>query len=89
MEEARLEIRRWSSEAIRLEAAFKSADTELREAIVRRDGAAVRYTVFDYYDARLAAGHAWYPFKTKLADAMRWHKACLDEATAINKELGK
>lgn len=68
---------------------FSRADIALREALALRDEEGEpRRRIFGYYDNRLTAGHAWNPHRQRLKDAMRWRTALMDEAKAINKELG-
>lgn len=67
---------------------FQNADHELREAIHKREVSGQSYTLFELYDARVEAGHAWNPYRKKLSEAMNWRKSLMDEAASLNKELG-
>jgi hypothetical protein len=67
---------------------FSDADTALREAVETRDRMRDGRDLFAFYDARVAAGHAWNPHRRRLNEAMGWRKSLMDEAQAINKELG-
>lgn len=67
---------------------FSYADQALRQKLAERMIAGEPRYVFEFYDARVAAGHAWHPHRKKLEDALRWRKALMDLAKAMNKELG-
>jgi hypothetical protein len=87
MAEAEQAIANAAPEADRCEGIFRAADKALRDAVEARDRAGQRWPLFHLYDARMHAGHAWNPHRSRLRDAIRWHKAVCDAAAAIEKKL--
>lgn len=67
---------------------FSYADQALRQKLAERMVTGGPRYVFEFYDARVAAGHAWHPHRKKLEEALRWRRALMDIAKALNKELG-
>ena len=59
------------------EAAFKEADHLLR--VLPPRPAASKATRLAAYDARVAAGHAWHPYRARLREACRWIAAIQEE----------
>jgi hypothetical protein len=87
--EAQQAISDATPEADRCESIFRAADARLRRAIATRDSAGLRYPLLDHYDDRMRAGHAWNPHRSRLRDAIRWHKAVCDEIMAVSKKLSE
>ena len=69
-------VAQWSSDPH--EAAFRAAHDRLA-SLPPRPGTS-KATRLGAYDARMRAGHAWHPHRTRVRDATRWIEA-------IEKEL--
>ncbi len=89
LEEANGQVEAVAPIASQYAMAFTQADLALKHAIAQREMLGGPRYVFEFYDARVAAGHAWHPHRQRLNDALRWRKALMDAAQAINKELGQ
>ncbi len=88
LEEANAMVERTKPLADRHALAFSTADTALREAIDDRNRTRDGRCLFALYNARVTAGHAWNPHRTRLNTAMSWRKALMEEAQWLNKEIG-
>lgn len=70
--------------------AFRSAHQRLEGLHAdRKAGASISQPLLlAAYDCRVAAGHAWHPFRVVADDLARWVRRLREDLVAVNKEIG-
>lgn len=91
LEEAEYVMQRSHAAQLPFANAFWEAHRALESLHTKRDAGQPisKAELFAAYDARLHAGHAWYPSKTAFDDMQRWHRAVTRDLNAVREQIGK